>query len=231
MTAIEKVVTETFERVSEIEQKLSQLDREQAIEEAELELKFDLTKAPLLKQRNECLEAIPDFWSTALQNHALFAMAIDEQDLDLLSHLKSIEVERPKTNFRHFKIIFHFKPNAYLEDEKLIKEFTSDDGEMTFINHPIKWKEGQCLVSASGQEAAGGKRKRDNASFFEFFADESEGAVEMAAILLSDFLPNVMSYFQGDAGDDLISEDGEEDEDTEESEEALEADKDTPAGK
>ena len=142
---------------------------------------------PLYKKRNAILTVIPQFWLTALENHSLFGDMIEEHDKDVLSFLKSIEVERPADDYKTYKVIFDFNENPFLVSTTLTKEITSmDDGEVEVKSSPIEWKEGKnvMLTSADGAQK-GGQEPKTRDSFFQFFGDDSEDAAELINMLLT----------------------------------------------
>lgn len=67
---------------------------------------------------------------------------------------------------------------------------STPDQSITVKDTPIKWK-----------AQSGDKRKHSEQSFMSLFVDESEDILELLNILITDFYPNVISYYQGDDED------------------------------
>jgi template-activating factor I len=220
---LEKLISEAFEKVADIEDEMEKINVEQVEEEARLQHVFDLKKAPLYTKRNAVLSEIPMFWMDALNNHQVFSAMITDDDMSVLEHLTNIEVTRSADDFRSFAITFHFSENPYFSNKTLVKELTATgDQSIKVTDTPIQWKDGKDLTK---QVTENGKRKSQE-SFFCFFSDESDDGVEIANLLITDFYPNAISYYQGqdDEEDDDINEidldatDDDEDEDEDEEE-------------
>ena len=199
----EEFIMQTFAKVAEVEDQLTVLEDEQRLEEAKIQHKFDLKKADIYKKRNEIVSQIPGFWLSALQNHGVFNGMLTEEDEELLESLTSMSVDRDANDERLFKIRLTFGENQVFKNTELVKEMISKpDGTITVKDTAIEWK-----------TKSGDKRKVLENSFVGLFQDDSEDAVEIANILITDFYPNAVSYYQGVDGDDDDEEtlDGEED--------------------
>ena len=123
---------------------------------------------------------------------------MEEHDKDVLSFLKSIEMERPADDYKTFKLIFEFNENPFLATTTLTKEITSlgpGASEFQVKSSPIEWKEGKNVMLLStedhddndkedGNKQAGQKRKTRD-SFFQFFEDDSDDAVELINMFMS----------------------------------------------
>lgn len=106
---------------------------------------------PLYTKRQKLLEQIPDFWPTVLGNAPdEIAQCFTEADLAILACVKSLWVERheiesdTKGDPRSLRFVFEFNKNDFLEDTRLIKEFTyrpSDQGPGNLVSTPVpvKW--------------------------------------------------------------------------------------------
>lgn len=99
---------------------------------------------------------IPEFWLTALRNHVGLSDLITERDAGALKYLTDIRLsylshDQPKPGF---KIIFHFSPNEYFENEVLEKTYLYQEevgysGDFVYdraIGTEIKWKEDKDLT-------------------------------------------------------------------------------------
>lgn len=207
--ALQDVVMETFDAVAAIEDELTMLERERTVEEAKLDLKYDILKAPLMLKRNAQLERVPMFWLTAMENHRVLKVLMEEKDRAVLAHLRSVHVERTAGDYKTYKIVFRFAEDCTeLVDKTLVKEVTQtgdddnvgdnvgEDGDeaagFRFSTTEPQWTaEAQAVMQVPGED-----------SFFDYFTDNGADAVDISNILLSDFLPNVLSYYQGAAGED-----------------------------
>lgn len=146
------------------------LDLERAYQKKMVEIQgeFEAQQRKLLDDRQEILEnakgasqtygtpAIPNFWLTCLQNHPDLADIISEHDEEVLGYLKNITKEdlpdESGLNMAGFRLIFHFSPNPFFENERLVKEYHIKETnpwtqdlevpEITFVGE-IQWKEGK----------------------------------------------------------------------------------------
>ncbi|KAJ1919763.1 histone chaperone [Mycoemilia scoparia] len=102
---------------------------------------------------SEAPKGIPEFWSTALQNHPRLAELITERDAEALKHLTDITLEYLEGEELGFNINFEFEENPFFENKTLTKTFhyslTEEPGSMTSIKATgteIKWKEDKDLT-------------------------------------------------------------------------------------
>lgn len=224
---LEEQIMAAFEKVADIEDEIEKINADQVEEEARLQHRFDLKKAPLYAKRNAIIRDIPNFWMDALVNHQIFSSMITDDDMPVLEHLKNVEVTRSEDDFRSFKITFYFGENPFFANEGLVKELTaSGDQSIKVTNSPIQWKEGKNVTAKSA--GANGKRKADDEeSFFSWFSEDSDDSIEIANLLISDFYPNAMSYYQGqdddedEEDDDMEYDLGSEDDDDEDEDEEV----------
>lgn len=128
---------------------------------------------------------IPEFWLTALKNHIAFSELITDRDEGALRHLVDLTLEYlPAPG--GFKILFHFSPNEYFEDEVLTKEYRYQDeldveGDYLYeraVGCEIRWKEDKNLTQEIEVKRQRNKatnrtrvvrRSKPAESFFNFF--------------------------------------------------------------
>ncbi|KAJ2773580.1 hypothetical protein IWQ56_000933 [Coemansia nantahalensis] len=174
-------------------------------EEAALQAKYELKKAPLYKKRQEVIARIPKFWLTCLEKHPIITSLIEMEDANAIAHLDSIEIERAVENPINYKIVFAFGANPYFTNARLVKEFDfSDKGNAKVTNHKINWKPGKDLAASAKKEAADDAgdefSENEEASFFCWF-DDANGS-ELADLIANDLYPNAGMYFVGTAESD-----------------------------
>lgn len=69
----------------------------------------------------ECtLEPIDSFWCKVLQNNSLISKLTTPEDIQILKHLTSIEVELGD-NGKDYKLLFQFSANEYFDECVLTK--------------------------------------------------------------------------------------------------------------
>ncbi|KAJ1673546.1 histone chaperone [Spiromyces aspiralis] len=103
------------------------------------------------KAAGNTAKGIPEFWSTALQNHPRLSDLITERDTEALKFLTNISLQYLDGGDAEqqlgFKLIFEFSENPFFENSQLVKTYyytlTDDPGNMTFHKAEgteIKWK-------------------------------------------------------------------------------------------
>lgn len=193
-----------FNSLQEIQQSIDGVNEKLAEEEAKLQYKFDLEKYPLYKKRNEIVSKIPDFWQTAMEQHSLLDSLIEDGDFELVEAITHLEVEHPSVD--EYVIIFYFKKNNLIKNEKFSKKVWKEQGaggEIRISNDTLDFKDAKRKASEMNGEG-----------FVAFLQDESDEAAEICNIFIADFYPNVLSYYQGAVSDecDDIEEEYDEDE-------------------
>mmetsp|Transcript_4189 Transcript_4189/g.6387 ORF Transcript_4189/g.6387 Transcript_4189/m.6387 type:complete len:357 (-) Transcript_4189:31-1101(-) len=94
---------------------------------------------------------IPDFWKQSILRHEALSDLVEEQDLDLLSHIYEIK-SIDRDDLMGFTLKFYFTPNEYFSDSVLTKSYVTanilDQGEplLQSVNGcTIHWKAGKNL--------------------------------------------------------------------------------------
>ena len=111
-----------------------------------------LKSRPTLIERAKAVEAIPDFWSTVIDEApAEIDGRIRPRDVPVLNCLTGIDVERYEVEDeangepRSIKLTFSFKPNAWFHNDKIEKRFSwrmSKSGWSGLVSEPVRinWK-------------------------------------------------------------------------------------------
>lgn len=106
-----------------------------------LELKYVNMSGPIFKMRQEIINGssemlkenssdgekrknggIPGFWLNVLLNSGIKKM-IEDEDKDVLMHLKDISMKYDASNYGNFILEFHFNSNQYFNNPVLTKEY------------------------------------------------------------------------------------------------------------
>ncbi|KAL8140277.1 hypothetical protein V2J09_006298 [Rumex salicifolius] len=209
----------SIEKLQEIQDELEKINEKASDEVLEVEQKYNEIRKPVYGKRNEIINAIPDFWLTAIMSHPVLGELLTEEDQKIFKYLTSLEVEDSKDVKSGYSITFIFKSNPYFEDKNLTKAFTFlDEGTTKVTATSIKWKEGSETLSNTINHKKENKRGHVEESFFTWFSNShvKENLLDMsddvAEIIKEDLWPNPLSYFNNEADDEDDSEgDAEED--------------------
>lgn len=79
--------------------------------------------APLNEKRDAIVSKVDGFWKQALTNCEPIASFFDDEDWQVLAHIKDIKVKRPADDPRACTITFTFNDNDFLAENTLTKEF------------------------------------------------------------------------------------------------------------
>lgn len=101
----EELLKPFMDDLEKIQKALQDLDEQCARKQMEVQKEFDVSKKPILEQRQAVLNKIPGFWATALRNHHMFAL-MAEEDEPVLKHLKSIELDDNLDDSGSYRIKF-----------------------------------------------------------------------------------------------------------------------------
>ncbi|KAI3657043.1 hypothetical protein MP638_003261 [Amoeboaphelidium occidentale] len=207
---LEELILQTFDKVAAIEDELHDIQQHQTEEELKIQHQFDLKRKPLYNKRNDIVKDIPSFWRIAMENHPVLQTYIDEQASVVLDALVGIDIERPDDNHKIYRIVFNFKENPYIENTTFVKEIcgqknieTGDD-EIKVQSSKLKWK-GDLKRKHGEDDKSGDEWKQDG--FFEFLEGDDEDSIEIANLLISDFYPNVVTYYHGLGKEEFEDED------------------------
>ncbi|KAJ4916143.1 NAP1-related protein 2 [Raphanus sativus] len=224
---IDEELVLSIEKLQEIQDDLEKINEKASDEVLEVEQKYNVIRKPVYDKRNEIIKAIPDFWLTAFLSHPALGELLTEEDQKVFKYLSSLDVEDAKDVKSGYSITFHFNPNPYFEDEKLIKTFTFlEEGSTKITATPIRWKEGKGLPNGVSQEKNGNKRALPEESFFTWFSDaqhkedlDVEINDEVADVIKEDLWPNPLTYFNNEADEEDFDDGDDEDDDDDEGKE------------
>ncbi|EGT43851.1 hypothetical protein CAEBREN_10499 [Caenorhabditis brenneri] len=131
------------EKLIELDAVQHQLDvmSEKAAEEIlKVELAFNTERLPIYEKRKKLTSKIDNFWQIAFLNHHLLSTAIPEQQKDLFSALRDLEVQEFDDLRSGFKIIMTFDANEYFKNEVITKSyFLQSETPSTQITE-IQWE-------------------------------------------------------------------------------------------
>ncbi|ORX90266.1 hypothetical protein K493DRAFT_318072 [Basidiobolus meristosporus CBS 931.73] len=180
------VMEETWAKLLNVEQEMEEVNEKLFKEQGKLTTKYENTKGPVYKKRQELLGQIPNFWTITFKNHPMLQGLLESEDVEVFNHLTDITIDRSTDDCTVYKVILSFSENPYFSNDSLIKEFSHDEsGKVIIKNHPILWKDGQDLTQSDGE-------KKD--SFFTWFSEEDP---EIGDLIANDLYPNAVKYFQG----------------------------------
>jgi len=154
--------------VRQVQTQLDALHEGESKELTEVEKKWNVKKAPLVKQRNEKTKEVPDFWLKCFQNQRALNMFLGDADLPILQDMISLDVEDDFQ--KSWKLIFGFKDNSTFKNKTLIKEFhAEEDGQpIKVVSSKVEWKDPKYPA-------------KNEASFFvSFMADDTEQCLRLA---------------------------------------------------
>lgn len=224
----DKATQEAIELIDEVQTEIDKLNEAASEEILKVEQKYNKLRLPHFSKRSELIAKIPNFWVTAFVNHPQVSAMLNEDDEEILQHLKKVEVSEFEDIKSGYKVSFSFEKNAYFKNEVLWKEFhLGDSGEPTTRFSPIDWQPGKDPAKkgnsgGSGDKGNSGKagKKRSHEeqdSFFAWFSDQGDATQdEMGEIIKDDIWPNPLQYYLASEMDDSAMGDDEEDEEEEE---------------
>ncbi|CAD6578077.1 MAG: hypothetical protein TREMPRED_002096 [Tremellales sp. Tagirdzhanova-0007] len=104
---------------------------------------------------DEKVNGVPEFWLTALRNHAPISDTITDRDEEVLKLLTDIRLSYLEESQPGFKLHFTFSPNDYFNDTELTKTYFYQEkvgygGDFVYdkaIGHTMKWKEDKDLTT------------------------------------------------------------------------------------
>jgi len=222
----DKNTQKAIESIDEVQNEIDRLNEQASEEILKVEQKYNKLRQPFFGKRSDLIAKIPSFWVTAFVNHPQVSALLNEDDEEVLQHLKKVEVCEFDDIKSGYSISFFFEKNPYFKNECLKKEFhLGDGGEPTSKCTTIDWHAGKDLTqrtSSPGKAAAtkGSKRNHDEQeSFFCWFADTMDASAdELGEVIKDDIWPNPLQYYLASEidEDDLDDEDIDDDEDDEE---------------
>jgi template-activating factor I len=228
-----------FEVIGDVQNEIDRLNEQASEEILQVEQKYNKLRQPNYKKRSDLISKIPSFWISVFLNHPQLSSSLDQNDENILQHLKRVDVEEHDDIKSGYRIKFTFEPNPYFENDVLIKEFSvTDSSETTCKATPIRWKNeaknGQSTASTSKKtegdgDVSTGSRKRshdtennnEHGSFFTWFSDTSgeTGNDEFGEVIKDDIFVNPLQYYLAATTNDDDEASGGENDDEEDLEE------------
>ena len=242
-----------------VKPEIEALEKETAAAEAELAKHMARLHEPIMKKRAEIVAKIDGFWPQALTNCVSTNVYIDDEDHALLDHLIKVDVQRDVNDPRAARIEFHFKPNDFINDTVLVKEFklAPEAGEFSAefdfaantvpVKTPISWKSDKVNLvknkptvgdlkgdpTEENDDEEGDDDFEPGSFFSSFFDSESrQVAGSIGRAIVEDLFPNAVQHFETPAlYDDEEDEEDEEDDDDADREIDLEEEDKRPSKK
>lgn len=190
------------------------------------------------------MSKVDGFWPQALTNCIATNVYIDDDDHQLLDSLTKVDVKRNPDDMRGATIEFHFKPNDFISDAVLVKEFKADPESGPFTSEfdfaadtvPVKtaisWKSDDKNLSklkptvGDLKETEGDEEEEPDfepGSFFSSFFDSESRQVagSIGRAIVEEFFPFAIEHYKGEMDEDeeFDDEDEEDDEEDEEDDE------------
>ncbi|KAH8740586.1 hypothetical protein FG386_002168 [Cryptosporidium ryanae] len=212
----EEISDELLVELEEVDSNLMELDKECAKEQMIIQRKFDEKKKPIFEKRREIIEKIPKFWAKTISKHPVFIENMQDEDIDILEHLKDIELDDnldDEGSYR-IKLTFDDSVSKHMEPSVLVKHVVFQDGAETVKEFTkIKWKSEspKSRISKRLLNEGSGKEEDDLSdseifSFFDFFTDEINGdGIDIGDIIRRDIYHSPLFYFCDDISEDDIN--------------------------
>lgn len=125
-----------LEAARKLQNDADKLSEELTTKMLELELEYHKKKEPVLKERNQLLRDIPDFWTTIITrhpNHRSWLRGMDDAILKYLTDVEISDLEREEGNYyplHTFRLTMKFRANEFFSDTVLYRDIKgSADGD------------------------------------------------------------------------------------------------------
>lgn len=154
---IEEVVAYVFQIQNDIEKDIE----EKWVLLLRSEHDFDEIRKPICDARRDVIKSIPSFWKNVFLNHPRLGGFVTTFDEKIFENLISLEVGKHQEGKDGYSILFEFRQNDYIKNEKIAKNFAVYERGtiITVSTKKIEWE------TASVEEW-----EREN-SFFSWFDD------------------------------------------------------------
>eukprot|EP01099_Mayorella_cantabrigiensis_P001497 TRINITY_DN1658_c0_g1_i1.p1 TRINITY_DN1658_c0_g1~~TRINITY_DN1658_c0_g1_i1.p1 ORF type:complete len:266 (-),score=105.68 TRINITY_DN1658_c0_g1_i1:75-800(-) len=221
-------VDPTFEKILEEMEKIqNQMDEIQKKKEQELiaiECNHQKERRPIYQRRNLLCEKIPNFWSTAFQNHPVLKSLLAKNEIQLLNFLKELDVETLDTK-NSLRVTLKFNENPFLQNLTLWKEirYQDSDDEPVITASEIKWNPGMDLTQNGSSNKEEEESDEIQDSFFSYFQSSDDGhdydPTELALIIRDELWADPVPHYLGLSSDDVDGEEPDEDDEGDEDDE------------
>lgn len=218
---MDAAVAKAVELIEADEDNLNKIIDEQSEAIIKLEQEYVAKLTPIYAKRSDNIKNIPDFWSTAFQNHPVIAQLIDEQDEEVFKSLKEIRVDlvnkdisipegSPKVKTLNYAVHFSFGENDYFTDKEIVKSFYQFGDHIISSTVPAKisWKKDKNLIALTSPEGATTADGDDEAestctSFFGWFEDHDDAENdEIGEHIREDLWAHALVYYLNEDEDD-----------------------------
>ncbi|KAL8436746.1 hypothetical protein Efla_002178 [Eimeria flavescens] len=207
-TDAEEILKPFMDDLEKIQKALQELDEQCARKQMEVQKEFDVSKKPILDQRQAVLDKIPGFWATALRNHHMFAL-LSEEDEPVLKHLKSIELDDNLDDAGSYRIKFvfsdkakeHFSPLELVKEVRFGNPGPGDEEVVEATEIVWKNKEKNPVALVTAEREKGGEEDTAPWSIFEWFTKNPwpESRPDVGEVIRREIWHSPVAYFLGDA--------------------------------
>lgn len=224
VTEQEKAIHDAIEKIDSVQTEIDKLNEAASEEILKVEQKYNKLRQPHYVERSKLIDKIPNFWVTVFVNHPQVSNLLNEDDEEMLQHLKKVDVAEFEDIKSGYKVSFTFDKNPFFKNEVLWKEFhLGESGEPRTEVSPIDWLPGKDPAKKSANSAGKSGKKRAHEeldSFFSWFADQGDATQdELGEVIKDDIWPNPLQYYLASEMDDSAMGDDEDDEEEEDIEE------------
>ncbi|CAF1378948.1 unnamed protein product [Rotaria magnacalcarata] len=201
-----------FEVIGDVQNDIDRFNEQASEEILQVEQKYNKLRQPHYKKRSELISKIPSFWISVFLNHPQLSSCLDQNDENILQHLKRVDVEEHEDIKSGYSIKFTFDKNPYFENDSIVKEYSvTESSETQCKSTPIRWKnEGKNNQSATSRKTDGDisssvtrKRSHDHegsnehGAFMTWFTDTTgeTGNEEFGEVIKDDIFVNPLQYY------------------------------------
>jgi len=174
------------EKVEVFQKKIDVIEEKLAEEYREIERKYAAERDSLLRERNEAIKSIPDFWKKVFERHPITEF-FSEVDFEILESLVYLEVQELYQVVDGYKLILGFKDgNKYFTNKEITKSFqwNKEKEKYDVEATKIQWTEGNDLSDdnkklEAEEEQENGAEEEDDLVFHWFgsWEDQEEDEV------------------------------------------------------
>jgi len=158
MAEEETTLSPEEKKIEEVQKKIDNLEEIIGQEIRKIEEKYGEQKNSLLRERNEAIKAIPNFWKTTIEKHVEIVDWFSDTDLEILEFIEDLFVDELFEFADGFKITMMFKDgNPYFSNKSIHKSLTynKEKDEYEMESSKIDWKEGKNLAEENKKEQRG----------------------------------------------------------------------------
>lgn len=194
-----KIDDATTEKVSQIQQKLLEIQNEESVQVLKIQNEFDKRKSPFFAQRAELLKTIPEFWGIVLSRHPAISPYLQEKNTsEVFKKLEDVNVENILTKDQSgFKVTLTFGANEYFTNRTVEITLThplyppeaSTKDSYSSVSSPIQWKKN--IIEIVDAQNAGQAKKRKSAGKDEAEEEDDDDDKELTFFSLFTGDPNM----------------------------------------